>query len=417
MDKKIVFGIIAIIQIFAALNTLDIRWDEAAYIMNSKYFSGQDIYLELIRPPILSLLLIPFNWSLIGMRLLYAFIGMLVSYLAYCICVEYKKERAGKTAALLIATNSLFFYWSHWIYSEIPTTMFILASILFFIRYDKKSKDKDLYLAFFMASLSFLTRYTSGIIFPVLILMLIINKKADWKIIPSIIVFLLPILPWLFYNLLQSGDLFYTFIWGVFWPASNTSNFWTYFINLPIIFTSQLVLLPLIFKKGNKKYSNIFLFPLILFVFYQIFSYKESRFFIQIVPFVLILVSFEVKKLEKFLPIIMVSGLLFGQILVSPNIMCGQDAFSKVGELEGRVLSVAWPLNAYYSNVKVKAFPENSEEFETFLDEFNITYIITSDAYGWPEYAKNQDFFSDYELYKQTTDLCKNVWVYSLQKT
>jgi 4-amino-4-deoxy-L-arabinose transferase-like glycosyltransferase len=418
MDKKLVFLAVFAIQLIAAFTSLDVRWDEAVYIMNSRYFSGEHVYLEVIRPPILPILLMPFNWSLMAMRLFYAALCFATCYLAYMICVEFKKPRAGLIAMLLLATNPLFFYWSHWIYSEIPSLMFSLASILLFMRFRKRDLDKDLYLAFFMASMAFLTKYTSGILLPAILIMLLIEKKLDRRMVFGLAIFLLPILPWLWYNFMETGDFFYTFVWGLKWPSSMTTDFWYYFTSLPVIFSAQIVLLPLAFVKKGRKHLPLIIFPLLLFLFYQLFSYKETRYFVQIVPFLLILVSLEFrKKWVKYLLPIFITGLIMGHIYVIPNLSCGQDAFSKIGVLEGRSLSVAWPINAYYSKVNVKAFPENPEEFQTFLDEFNITYIIASDAYGWPEYAMNQSFFSGYVLQKETSDSCKRVWVYSVQKT
>ncbi|HDD05256.1 MAG TPA: hypothetical protein ENF51_02080, partial [Candidatus Aenigmarchaeota archaeon] len=75
MDKRILV-LIFLLFAFNALRNLNVMWDEAIYLMNARYFSGQKVFAELMRPPLLSFLLIPFQSSLVASRLVYSLFSL-----------------------------------------------------------------------------------------------------------------------------------------------------------------------------------------------------------------------------------------------------------------------------------------------------------------------------------------------------
>ena len=410
MDKRI-FILIFLLFAFNALRNLNVMWDEAIYLMNARYFSGQKVFVELIRPPFLSLLLIPFQSSLIASRLIYSLFSLSCSFLAFKIAEFYGKEKQGLLAASLIAVNPLFFIWSHNIYTEIPSTALALSSVLFFLNYMKKGRKTHLHLSLFLASLSFLTRYTIGILLLSELLVLLLKRRIGREILLSLSLASVPILIWLGYNYLETGDPFYSFKWGLYWGGHHPSDPLTYLKSLHRIFSLQLLLLPFAFKKENRERVLLVTFVLLFLTAHQLFSHKEERYLLPIIPFVLLLSSFGLEKRQVRYAYLLVLLCLVLDFLYFEPINCGKDAFSKVGELEGKVLSTGWPLTAYYSNVQVKAFPPNPQDLNEFIEEYNITYIVTSDVYGWPDYAKRP---FGYELVGNYSDLCKQVWVYKV---
>jgi len=410
VDKKIFIPIFLLFSL-NALSNLNVMWDEAIYLMNARYFSGQRVFVELIRPPLLSFLLIPFQHSLIASRLVYSLFALSCSFLAYEIAEFYGKEKQGLLAASLIAVNPLFFVWSHNIYTEIPSTALALASVLFLLRYLKGKEKIHLHLALFLASLSFLTRYVMGILLVSELLVLFAKKKFGKDVFLGLFLASIPILIWLGYNHAETGDPFYSFKWGLYWGGYHPSDPLTYLKSLHRIFSLQLLLLPLAFRKENRSRILLVTFVLLFLTSHQLFSHKEERYLLPIIPFVLLLSSFGLKERQvKYAYLLVFLCLVLDFIYFEP-INCGKDAFSKVGELEGRVLSTGWPLTAYYSDVPVKAFPPDPQDLNEFIEEYNITYIVTSDVYGWPDYAKRP---FEYELVGNYSDLCKQVWVYKV---
>lgn len=410
MDKRILV-LIFLLFAFNALRNLNVMWDEAIYLMNARYFSGQKVFAELMRPPLLSFLLIPFQSSLVASRLVYSLFSLSCSFLTYKIAEFYGKERQGLLAACLVAVNPLFFVWSHNIYTEIPSTALALLSVLFFLNYVKEGKGIHLHLSLFLASLSFLTRYTMGILLLSELLVLLLKKKVGKEILLSLFLSSIPVLIWLGYNYFETGDPLYSFKWALHWGGYHSSDPLTYLKSLHRIFSLQLLLLPFAFRKENRSKVLLVTFILLFLTFHQLFSHKEERYLLPIVPFVLLLSSFGLEERQVKYAYLLVLLCLVLDFLYFEPINCGRDAFSKVGKLEGRVLSTGWPLTAYYSNVPVKAFPPDPQDLNEFIEEYNITYIVTSDVYGWPDYAKRQ---FEYELVGNYSDLCKQVWVYEV---
>ena len=80
------------------------------------------------------------------------------------------------------------------------------------------------------------------------------------------------------------------------------------------------------------------------------------------------------------------------------------------------VMSMFWPMTSLHSELPVKAFPDNPEEFGDFLRTFDIKYVQVSDMYGWPDYAKNFTFFEQdgLSLLSSFEDECQKVNVYKV---
>ena len=137
------------------------------------------------------------------------------------------------------------------------------------------------------------------------------------------------------------------------------------------------------------------------------------------------------KKGEKMLKIRLNKNVFYLLLILTPLISiypiylktleyrCSGEAIVKAGlflkgKPDGLVLSMFWPEIAYYSNKRVRAFPSDVKDLHDFIRQENVTYIVTSTEYGWPEYAKNQTLFSNFTLLKKFEDDCFHVFVYEV---
>jgi 4-amino-4-deoxy-L-arabinose transferase-like glycosyltransferase len=421
--------IIAILsRIYLIFRSKGIMWDAAVYAMNAKWFAGQKIFFEALRPPLLPFiisLLVRVNInSLFSLKLISISFSVISIILTYALA----KKLFGNTSAI-IATSILMLFplhiiWSPQIYTEIPSSVFVLLALYF--AWIGMKKEEYIYLSIISSALAFLTRYPLGLLFPSLLLFFTIEKKMSIKkLIIYSILFLAVISPWLAYNYVNYSNPLYSMEEGIKWLGKSKEPVYYYvtqfpkYASLPI----ALIMIPGIFYSILKiRKPQLLLLAIFLFTFIGYLSltaHKEERYILPAIP-VLIVFSIYIFENKKTRPFLVAVGILL--LLALPNLNVNytfcEGIIKASSGLKGTVASTYWPLTAYYGNIPVRAMPAKQEMFDNFLKEGNISYVITSSKGEWPPYANNFSFF-DKERHltfmKEINDSCQTYRVYKVK--
>lgn len=445
LDKKFIFiFLLAILSRIVLFSDVNFGWDESVYIMNAKYEIGDQIYYEVIRPPqmqtLLGISMLFFGVSDLVVRIFPILVSIFSIVLTWVFCKRLFGENTAVFSSLFMIVNPAHLMWSHIVHTEILSSVFVLLSLLFYFEWREKARDNFLYIAIFFCGIAGITRFTANILFIFYILHVFVFEKArvfKRKYLLSILIFILINLIWISWNFVFTGDPFYSYRWTLVWASGEISDPLFYLIASPQIFSFEIVFLILGFfillKDWKKeKYLSLLVLSFIFILFHQAFIHKEIRFLLPIIPVLVIISSIGINDIfEKMkqsnrsngfllvISIFMIASYLQGFLPI--NIGCSNDAIvlssEFIGTQEyGRVLSMFWPITSLHSGYPVKAFPEDPEEFRSFVEIFDISYVQVSDIYGWPEYAKDFTFFElDYlELSASFEDECQKAKVYKV---
>lgn len=194
------------------------------YYASQEIFSGYgyDNWASQYWPPLFSLIigfLSLFIPEFIAGKLISILAATLIIYLVFSISKElFDDKRIGLISQIFLILNPLFFNFAFIAENNmLETLFFILAIYLFFVTF-KKMNYKRFFLIGIVIGLAGLTRYTSYILLPSFILILLIqrynlsiekNKIIVFSTI-MIIAFILISAPWWYYNYLINGSPLYT---------------------------------------------------------------------------------------------------------------------------------------------------------------------------------------------------------------
>ena len=191
----ILLSIVLLVHLIFLPGFHEIWWDSGVYVgMGKHVFSvGSAGLWEHIRPPFWPLILGVF-WFLgidpVFFGLLFELIFSLGAVvLFYGITKYYFDEKAALFGSVLFAFSSIFFYLSFHLYTEVPAVFFALLAIYLFI-------SKRYYLSGIFITIACLTKFPMGLFFPVLLLVLLLNKdfKNSLRLSAGFIVSLIPVL-------------------------------------------------------------------------------------------------------------------------------------------------------------------------------------------------------------------------------
>ena len=409
-----------------------IMWDAAVYIMNARWFIGEQVFWEILRAPLLPFLISPL--ALFGASpKAYVTFSVLISILSiivtYFVAREFFGEKAGVLSALILAVVPLHVFWSPQVYTEILGSIFVLGCVYFLWKFDESENDnKFLYLCGLMAGFSFLSRYILGVMLPVIFIFLLLRKKLTIKNGLIVLVFFsIVVLPWFAYNYSVFGDPMHSIREGIRWKGQGVMPYAYYLTELPVAMSFAFLIVAFGFFYSLKHLKNSKVQLLLItfatfFVFITIDTHKEIRYFLPMFPVIIIFSGYFIEKVDfkKFGWIAFVIVAITGMFTLSfiPNTYPRCDGIIEASQnLEGVVASVYWPQTAYYGNVSVRAMPAERNELEGFVKRYGITYVIISSAPLYPDYANDFEYFDaiDYlELEKEVEDNCQKLRVYRI---
>ena len=320
--KPILFVILffVVAKLFFFTKFMVVLWDESVYIGMGKFFYslGSVGLFEPIRPVILPLFL-GFGWKL-GLdvilfgKLLALFFSIACIYLTYLLAKDFFGEKVALLSSIFLAITPIFFLSSIQVMTEVPSAVFGLLAVLFFVR-----KNSPWLVGFFCA-LCFLTKFPQGLLFPCLFIAYFFvykRKKLLVSLSKFVVSFLLTVLPYLVFNFFMYKDVFYPFVSAsvhqgnvvhkVF-DGSLLSLFHNIFFYIvePLmdnfLFVFLFFGLFFVFRKKLFRRFSIKTIFVILFFFLVYFSFlvnKQYRFSLVFLPFFAVLASFGFVELVK----------------------------------------------------------------------------------------------------------------------
>ena len=366
-------------------------WDESVYIGIGKYlYSGGEVgLLEDIRPIGLPLILGLF-WRL-GFNILKT--GEIISILfgtgsiimTYLLGKKLYNKNTGMISAVLLAFSPVFFYFSSFALTSIPSLFFSLAAIYLF-------KEKKYFFSGLFCGITFLIRYPQGLLFASLVLLSIKNFKDVKKIVLG---FLCIVIPLLLYNLFMYGNFLQPFISASTHQSnevnsvldssilSKVHNFLYYFIELlkQNILSVFFFISILFYIKKKEKFIII---PFLYLIYFTLINNKQTRFSIVFIPLIYIFsINYLLIKLKRFktkdiIIILVLSSLIY------PTILIYQDT-----KLRGEYVP---QINDYYQFII-------NQQFETKILTTDPTPIAYSDIKLIPAYSSVEDFDIDFGKY------------------
>ena len=437
MDEKkelIIVSIIALAsRVFLSIFPKMMMWDDAIYMLNAKWLAGQKIFWEALRPPVL-----PFIFSLfmrlgITSELFFRILTTIFSATAVLLTYYITKKIFGKKVAIfssaMVIVSPLSMYWSPLIYTEILTSVFLLATVYF--SWKGMEEDKYLYLAALFGAISFLTKYTAALAVLGIVIFLLLNKKLNLKKIAIVgAIGILVISPWLAYNYLEFGNPLLSFEEAVKWKGKTPSPVLTYFNALPEIFS--IAVIPFLYGIFyttfyiKKKEIQLLAYPIVAFLaFIMLDPHKEVRYILPIVPLMAIYASYfarEInwKKWGKWILIFFLAAFIISAQNTIPKYKWINeiDGFKETAEyINGKSASVDWPLTAYYSGYTSTHLSLKKDYLKDYLYKNDIKYVVVSSKAWWADsYASNFSFFDSQDYLKRIAEVNDSYQTYRVYK-
>lgn len=414
-------------------------WDEAEYLSFVNHIvKGSPYSMWEGRAIFYPLLLSVFgfiNLSETFLRIGLVVISCLTTLFIFLVLKKMFKTKIAVIATSLFLTNWLFNFFSLRFLTGIPSLMFQMISLYFFLQNKPKSR---IYSGIFLGC-AIATRFTALLLIPSFILydLLSIKKKISidylkkfvW--VPAILLGFAPIVA---YDLIIGRfpfETFYTFLVQSMAPREWGHNLgdWTYYIvNFPaftgiigvfFLFMGLLFIFSKIKSKNMKKYAlmlSYILFHLIAYSFLT--QLKEQRYIIPVLPYIFAIISIGIisisntigkffkKKLKfKYANYLLMISVALSIIIPSLNMgnisilnsasgyeelrISGEEILANTNSDE-IIITNAGPHISYYSQREVTGFPANmSDLFSTLESNENINYIVFSLYETVPEYLTN----------------------------
>jgi len=347
MDKRKIF-LTALVFILLAgflLRLFPVRrgyhyWDETVYLQHAVVLADEspDVYNEFeFRPPLFSLILggvFLVSSSLLSAHLTVAGLSSLAIILVYIIGKELYSRQTAILAAAIYAASPLGIILSHDILVDPILPVFWLLTAFSLTKALRTDKRAYFVLTGLMAALAVLTKFTSLVIIPAIVTVVLISYFRDsrfdidslkrqvrdfvtsqnnWLMVTG---FFVGVLPYLVWSYLEFGSALHVFT--VAWTKSGARDaFFTYVNGWGMYLLTPLYLgIPLFFWKSDlKKIENylpvIFLLALYIPLQFAVAN-KEIRFLMPVVPFMTLIAAEGLMKLR--------SGQIFENIKLSKSI-------------------------------------------------------------------------------------------------
>lgn len=384
LEYKWIFFIFLIFLIFQIYQSNLFFWDPFVYQLNGKWFCGEQIYFEFLRPPLPAI----FN-CLVGGGPDSILLTQIISSFVYLIAVLFLfiSESKNKKMDQLVFALVIFLAPQIFLFGNYGGDFFALSFLMIALLM-KNSFGKGL-----LFGLSTLARYN----FFFYLVLLIDYKKIDFKEILKIFVgFFITWVPWLIYNFYFTGSFLFSIeettylnflIKGVFAPID------IYQIALVILF---LVILNI----GNlkKNLDDIFaragLIAIAQFVFSGI---KEARFLNVFVLFQATNLSNFLynKKKIKLITIFLILTIFIFSSLVIFNSSYEKEIPNELQYRDCRIMSDNW-VYLYKENIVAEPLPQKDSYFyflENGVDLLIYDYFDLNIDFSGFQTIKTNDYY------------------------
>ncbi|MBW3019783.1 glycosyltransferase family 39 protein [Candidatus Woesearchaeota archaeon] len=410
-DKSIYvyFALYLLIQLYLIIKTPFIRWDESAFIGTGKYIlsSGYSGLYESLRPSLLPLLL-GIIWKL---KLDVVFFGRLLIllfslgnlYFFYKICREFFDEPISLLSTILLSTLPIYFVFSTKIMSGIMASFFVTSALYFFL-------NKRYYLCVILLGFGTITKFPVGMFFLMLMIYLLFRNKINYDnilLLSSLSLFyIITVSPYFIINYSLGFGFLRPFL-DALWHQGNSyfSQQWYYYflelIKQSWIFVFSLFGIYYCIKKKNYLILLIFLFP---FLYFNLITNKQIRFFNLFMPFIVLISVYGLTNLLSKLKrgvgyFLLILLLMTNFIYFQHNFDYEMDYEKEVDELytlkflehsNNLTIMTTHPLfSAYSDNKFIPIYFNAFEGYEIFKENYEkVDYFIYSDEFPCEVYPK-----------------------------
>lgn len=433
---KLIFGFLIALMVLKVayfnINENNYYWDETVYLDIAQniheHNGGYSSMGENFRAPLFPFLLAFFP-VMGAAHLLVVLLSILSVYLAYLLGKELMGKAAGLAAALFLAINPLYYFWSYKLLTEPLTLCLIMLSLYLFIK-SEHGKSLYLHVSFFFAGLAVLARYTSLSLAAALVLALMLRGRPFRRQnFIALAIFLAAISP-----LLVLGMALYGNPLGMLLQNSIQTSY----PDMPIGAYAQNILynfsyfVPFFFlfgilSKARKKVpSVIWLYAILTTAMLAAISQKYDRFLIILLPAYILMSAAGftclLKRAGKLKAMLVTIVILLSALVVYCNISDINaekhnteiliDATNFVKDLPCEtVISNSTRHFEFFSHKNTVGYPATEEEFMSLAKEENASCFILDSFHGLPRYRK---FINDtYKLTYANSSGNKFVYVYS----
>jgi 4-amino-4-deoxy-L-arabinose transferase-like glycosyltransferase len=399
-------------------------WDEAEYLSFGKYFgSGIPYSMSETRAINYPIMLYLFSKIFSGQELILRVLLIIISSCTIGACYFlFKKIFNGIIAfltTLMFLTNYLYLFFQIRFLTEIPSLMFMLMGLYFFMC--EKNKKNNFLTGLFIG-LSIATRFTSLLIIPCMIAYQFF-KKEKIKNYSWILFLIAGFVPSIIFDLIRNFAPFSEFFLMFSHNQSAAKNNPYYFIDsfarmfgelsVPFFIAGMAIMIARIKKNKSDflKKNLVFMFFSFHFLFYSFFSaWKEERYMLNIIPFYYCLVSIGILNLinlildnlninhKKIIILMVILGIIIPNIqLGNSSILLKSESYKQVKDVaeyaknefpsDSKIITNAPPQVSYYAEKETLGLPGELDELYALLEQYNDTNLILISAFeGIPQY-------------------------------
>jgi 4-amino-4-deoxy-L-arabinose transferase-like glycosyltransferase len=266
--------------------------------------------LSLYYPPLLNII-ISFFYDFMGISFQTGrFVVLLFSagalFILYKLLKKFFSKKIALLSTILFSIMPLILYDSITVMTDIPYTFFFLLAMYFYLKAFDTKQCKYFIFAAVTVALSFLTKWNSILIVPIIFIYALLEKRSQMKnVIISIVFIFLIISPYLFI-IWKTGLAGIPFISSLKISATAKANpqftsveGWTYYFDalasyyftLPVLIATVLALVFYATQK-EKHWKLLIIWFLTYYLFFTFLSNKEPRYMMPLIPTLLIPLSY-----------------------------------------------------------------------------------------------------------------------------
>jgi len=323
-------------------------WDEAEYMVLGRHWAGLSPHMTYPFDPVRQVLnpfMLSFFFRLFGVneflpRALVLLLSIASVVGMYYLGKEVFNRKIGLLSSFFMSIFWLNLFFTYRILVDIYSLAFFIFSALFFYRYFKKGKPKDIYIAAVLIALGTLFKLSTAFLLPAILIYLLITQRLSFlkkkEIWIAALIFLLIFSPYVIWGFFQFDGFVLSKAAAVTAPkkvvegmlVTDRSGYFASgirvmkdylklfpsYLSMPflIIFILGLASMYKLFlgfdvliKKGNKKLNGLLFVLLILIVplFFVSFmiSHNENRYLLNIFPAIFMISSIFVINLYNFI--------------------------------------------------------------------------------------------------------------------
>lgn len=290
-------------RLYVIAHTDGMWWDEAVYLglgralFENRYTLEPGIALESFRPPATAVLVSTFHSSAQAARSLVAALSALSVLAVYCLGKELFGRKEGLAAAAFTGTSYLFVFFSSKVMSEPLFIMLFSVSAIFFARWHKSGRLKELFLCGAVAGGAFMTRYLAyALVLAYIIYLLspLLKKRLpEPRPLAALLSgFLVSLVPWFWIGQHYYGSPVGSFvtnfnIWTFSFAQTFLEGLWMLGSSLNYVWAFLLIGLYALYRNRRKRSGPAWVLVLVLaisVVFFLGSSHKEPRYLLSFFP-------------------------------------------------------------------------------------------------------------------------------------